>query len=566
MALSGGVRPGTKLSRSASPAPSKASLINHHDVLVLIFGHFSLKERKQLRDLALVCKAFSEPALDYLWAVLDCLTPLLKLHPALKVIDNSHFYLGPINSSGAHRFYEYARRVRHLRLADGKDEETHRISLAGFAWLGQQLQGAPLMPGLKELHFSNPNRDSVHMGLLPLVLSCSVRSASFDGQFLSAGVFRSYALPLVCSAASALKNLSLSDTTSISAPEIWDRLPTIASNIRLQHLKIDFPFNATLNPALLGKFGRIFETLTSLYLDVHTASHSPSGDVMEPGLLPLLTSLHLVNRCEATLCQCYPPFLLQRVTSITFHSSRHILEARAFQATTETLCGSKSLRRLEISAAALNDKHVISPSALSTLLKNLDLEELIVNGECMQSQTDLAGLDIIYIIDGGCRKDRQDSGVVLQKLTTPLLRRQPATSNGQRPPGPFPPISSLVYIARHGAGLKHISMAIDSSLVSTGGKESLQELLDSWKVPDVPSTLTHLEIADRRTSEKTFTPDEYRILARLLDTIFPNLESVKPIDFPAGQVKMNWNAHWELIEEHRQMRKALRILGTKYQH
>jgi hypothetical protein len=109
-------------------------------------------------------------------------------------------------------------------------------------------------------------------------------------------------------------------------------------------------------------------------------------------------------------------------------------------------------------------------------------------------------------------------------------------------------------------------MAIDSSLVSTSGKESLQELLDSWKVPDVPSTLTHLEIADRRTSEKAFTPDEYRILARLLDTIFPNLELVKPIGFPAGQVKMNWNAHWELIEEHRQMRKALRILGTKYQH
>jgi hypothetical protein len=90
MALNRGMGPGTKLSRSTSPTPSKASLINHHDVLVLIFGHLSLKERKHLRDLALVCKAFSGPALDYLWAVMDCLTPLLKLHPALKVIDNSH--------------------------------------------------------------------------------------------------------------------------------------------------------------------------------------------------------------------------------------------------------------------------------------------------------------------------------------------------------------------------------------------------------------------------------------------------------------------------------------------
>lgn len=444
-------------------------------------------------------------------------------------------------------------------------KETHRISLAGFAWLGRQLQGSPLMPGLKEIYFSNPNRDSVHMGLLPLMLSGSVQSVRFEGQFISSDVFQSYALPLVADAASSLRGLSLSDTISTSGNGIWDRLLVTASKLQLQHFEIALPLNLTLTPSFLGRLGRAFATLTSLYLDVHTASHSPSGDIMEPGLLPLLTSLHLVNRYEASLCQCYPPFLLQRATSVTFRSSANILASEAFQSATETLSGSRSLRKVEILAALANGKHVIYPSSLHCLLRQLNLEELIVSGTCLESETGLGGHEIVSIIDAAFPNCSQSSHseIFLQKLTTPLLRLQPMSYNGLRHSGPFPPISSLVYVANHAAGLKHLSMAIDSSVISLASGQTLHTLLDSWKEPNTPSTLQYLELADRRMSEKPFTPDEYRNLARLLDTIFPNLEHVKPIDFPAGEVKMNWNEHWELIEEHRRMRKALRLLGMK---
>ena len=51
---------------------------------------------KQLYMLSEVCKTFHEPALDCLWYNLPGIEPLLKLHPALTVIDGE--YVGPLLS------------------------------------------------------------------------------------------------------------------------------------------------------------------------------------------------------------------------------------------------------------------------------------------------------------------------------------------------------------------------------------------------------------------------------------------------------------------------------------
>ncbi|TEB29012.1 hypothetical protein FA13DRAFT_685227 [Coprinellus micaceus] len=275
-------------------------------------------------------------------------TPLLKLHPALKIVDNSQFYLGDICDDAASRFHEYSRRVRTIYLNDGENSGTQPISLAGFAWLGQQLQGSPLMPGLRNVRFSNPNRDSVHMGLLPLLLSPTTQSVSFEGRFLSADTFLSYTLSLVCRGAPALKRLSFSDVSYAADGRIWDHILAIASKLQLRSLAIAFPLNLTLPSTFLGQLGRRFDSLASISLDVHTPSHGTPGDLREGGLLPQLTALHLVNRCEAKLCQCYPTFLIRRATSIKFHSWAHIPDANAFSNAVEILSQCKSLRRVEI--------------------------------------------------------------------------------------------------------------------------------------------------------------------------------------------------------------------------
>ena len=82
----------------SNPLPlSKDSLVQNQDVLVQIFSFFipahpsstSQKWRRQLLDLALICKAFLGPALDCLWSHIESLEPLFKLHPAIyKVVES----------------------------------------------------------------------------------------------------------------------------------------------------------------------------------------------------------------------------------------------------------------------------------------------------------------------------------------------------------------------------------------------------------------------------------------------------------------------------------------------
>jgi hypothetical protein len=48
------------------------------------------KDRPCLLNVALTCKDFLDEALDALWEELDTLVPLLKLLPALHVVDNAY--------------------------------------------------------------------------------------------------------------------------------------------------------------------------------------------------------------------------------------------------------------------------------------------------------------------------------------------------------------------------------------------------------------------------------------------------------------------------------------------
>ena len=78
----------------ANPPSPKGALGLNHDVLVQIFGLFlpadpsvtTIKWRGQLLNLALVCKAFLDPAMDCLWSHIETLEPLFKLHPAYCIL------------------------------------------------------------------------------------------------------------------------------------------------------------------------------------------------------------------------------------------------------------------------------------------------------------------------------------------------------------------------------------------------------------------------------------------------------------------------------------------------
>lgn len=103
---------------NAKPSPSPHSLaLVDQDLLALIFSSLLpddpttlpreevVARRKHLRDAALVCKAFKDPALDRLWTYLDSLLPLIKLLPNLTVLNKQ--YVSPL-------LYSVALRMKYL--------------------------------------------------------------------------------------------------------------------------------------------------------------------------------------------------------------------------------------------------------------------------------------------------------------------------------------------------------------------------------------------------------------------------------------------------------------------
>ena len=96
--------PSNKSAASPTTAQSQDRRVLNYDALKLVFSLFipplaegdlpglplAIEGTKQLCALSKVCTAFQEPALDCLWYNLPGLGPLLKLHPALRVIDGAY--------------------------------------------------------------------------------------------------------------------------------------------------------------------------------------------------------------------------------------------------------------------------------------------------------------------------------------------------------------------------------------------------------------------------------------------------------------------------------------------
>jgi hypothetical protein len=119
----------------------------------------------------------------------------------------------------------------------------------------------------------------------------------------------------------------------------------------------------------------------------------------------------------------------------------------------------------------------------------------------------------------------------------------------------WPGLSFLLYVAQRVQGLEHLSLSLDSTAQGRN-EDTVSTMIQNWTNPSgSSSTIRYLDIAEKRDSN--FKPNEYRNIARLLDLIFPNLISVKIVKTP--QAPTDWNEHWQLIEEHRQILKSLRL-------
>jgi hypothetical protein len=81
-----------------SPPTPREEVLSNRDILAVVFEAFlpitggppDKATRAFLRDLALLCRSFSEPALDCLWRELHSLVPLIRLLDSAVVVDGAY--------------------------------------------------------------------------------------------------------------------------------------------------------------------------------------------------------------------------------------------------------------------------------------------------------------------------------------------------------------------------------------------------------------------------------------------------------------------------------------------
>ncbi|KAJ7213274.1 hypothetical protein C8J57DRAFT_1538822 [Mycena rebaudengoi] len=136
----------TPLAVASGPHPSAWQCLNDIDILseVLICSPREMngsQESRSLLNIALVCKAFLEPALDELWWTVETLIPLLRLAAPKKKTT-------PLRKSFHwDKFDYYARRVRCIVFADATEISKHSALFLQIT----QLHGTPVLPRLRTI-------------------------------------------------------------------------------------------------------------------------------------------------------------------------------------------------------------------------------------------------------------------------------------------------------------------------------------------------------------------------------------------------------------------------------
>lgn len=351
-----------------------------------------------------------------------------------------------------------------------------------------------------------------------------------------------------------MQSFSMTDPSHSQQVPIWDAFTRIAGSLPINTLEICFPNNPTMPPSFVGQLGGKFACLTSLTLDIHTPSHSASNQISSKAF-PALSSLHLVHRSHTKICGCYPPQLVQQATSITLYVESSVTNVGAFKDALDTLSAIQPLARIRIEQSYPHHEISILASAVCPFLQRLNLKELHLG---------VWGLDSGPNNPHGQQaiKALADAGSGLRSLTLPLGRRAvywfPSRRIVQFPRPNYPSVGSLVYLVQQKSALRHLALSIDSSAAEENGVTfGFKTFAAGWN-PERISNLRHLELADMRaTSAPVLTGAQCKDLALLLDTIFPNLESLSMLDSPEADTARD--EQWDTIDELRRSFKELRL-------
>ncbi|KAJ6570409.1 hypothetical protein B0H10DRAFT_2107939 [Mycena sp. CBHHK59/15] len=171
----------------AVPTSSLLKCLDNLDILceIVRYGHGEAANAQPgdsaLPRLALVCRAFCEPALDALWRSMGSLLPLLKLLPSFQEVKGVYVLLGPLQAEDWVRFDFYAKKVRAMKYTGITD-----IIIDPCVYLRiVRYHPAPILPQLHQLYLYNHHRSPSGPEILlfialPFIILISDHIANLD--------------------------------------------------------------------------------------------------------------------------------------------------------------------------------------------------------------------------------------------------------------------------------------------------------------------------------------------------------------------------------------------------
>ncbi|KAL5513862.1 hypothetical protein ACEPAG_2623 [Sanghuangporus baumii] len=120
----------------------------------LFVNYFGPLDANSQRSCALVCKTWSDAALDELWRKLGSPKPLVSLLCRTHPQDQTPYLLGferPIRASDWKAFYRYASRVRKLHIELGELAISSELSPNVFHEIARKRLSTSLLPNLRRL-------------------------------------------------------------------------------------------------------------------------------------------------------------------------------------------------------------------------------------------------------------------------------------------------------------------------------------------------------------------------------------------------------------------------------
>ncbi|KAJ3539006.1 hypothetical protein NMY22_g4925 [Coprinellus aureogranulatus] len=547
------VVPESSRDTGAPPAPSpRDGALSNRDILSIIFRNFvpttrpnshAAVERRFLLSLALQCKAFSGPALDYLWEHLESLTPLIRVIPSAVLVDGKYFLSGPASSLSP-AFKRYANRVRSysIRNQDSfKNAPVPKPDSSVYILLSQLLVGAPIFPGLQTLHIVSSADSCRHA--LPLILPCpSLARIKLGRQLLADAMALRLTIPLVVSRTPSLKELSL-HWNNHPGNSLGDILSSVFPLRLLEVLTITGGSSAVPQRFLLD-IGSNFRHLRKLNLDLVLQSvpleaipavAEDQGSV-DSRLFPNLERLSLAHRSKIHMMQCHDvPSLVYNVSTLELNFRREWFPT--MPRIVKVLSGCPVLRSLTL----FEDKELEIPvDNIVLLLTRLKLDQLHLRmSRVLQATLTTA----------------RDTGDTITVLSAQSCMDRILTAAAVVPK--HAPLTLLGDVAKKAPDLESLRIPIDSFVTSSSMADITAQA--SNPSPRRPSAMKFLQIHDTRTSETTFTPTEYRDLAQYIDFCFPNLVSMDLAPASDGRLA----DHWALIEQLRAMYQGNRQLSER---